>query len=151
MLEELSKQDKKWRIFALTICNDKHLADDLVNDMYIKLHDSKKKPEEINDWYIYRVIKTIFIDKLRKDNKIKFVSYENIEAINDTELTERRKELNDKLNQLTLFDREILLNTAERSLRENIKYFDGVLSLRVLHYSKQKALQKLKELYNGKK
>ena len=39
MLLELSKKDKKWRHIALKLCGNKDLADDIVQEMYLKLHD----------------------------------------------------------------------------------------------------------------
>ena len=53
MLEELSKKDKQWRIFALYICKDKQLADVIVNPM-ITLDPNltiKRNGEEVtNEW-----------------------------------------------------------------------------------------------------
>ena len=63
MIEILAKKDSYWRKMAFNICKDASTADDLVNDMYLKLHDCKK---EINDGYVYRVINSIFIDSKRK-------------------------------------------------------------------------------------
>ena len=37
ILKELSSNDKKWRKIAYGICKDKQLADDLVQDAYLKL------------------------------------------------------------------------------------------------------------------
>ena len=43
MVEQLSKKDAYWRKIAFNICKDKSTADDLVNDMYLKLYDCKKR------------------------------------------------------------------------------------------------------------
>ena len=43
MLKELSKLDSEWRKIALKICNNKMLSDDLVNDMYLKMHKLNPK------------------------------------------------------------------------------------------------------------
>ncbi len=45
---ELSKKDKKWRHIALKLCGNKELADDIVQDMYLKLHDK----EDLKDFYV---------------------------------------------------------------------------------------------------
>jgi DNA-directed RNA polymerase specialized sigma24 family protein len=42
VLEELSKKDEYWRQIAFKICKDKYLADDLVNEMYLKLYNNEK-------------------------------------------------------------------------------------------------------------
>jgi RNA polymerase sigma factor (sigma-70 family) len=67
MLNELSKRDKEWRLLARQITTTSnlptYLADDFVNDMYIKLHDKKGK---YNTSYIYLTLKSICYDYLRK-------------------------------------------------------------------------------------
>lgn len=65
MLEQLAKKDSYWRKIALKICNNKMLADDLVNDMYLALNNCNK---EINDFYVIVTIKNLFLQEL-KNNK----------------------------------------------------------------------------------
>ena len=80
MIEELSKKDALWRKVALNICKDKQLADDLVQDMYIKLYDCKK---QINDFYVVIVLRNLFLDTIKQKNKRKQVdidSFYNLEA-----------------------------------------------------------------------
>lgn len=149
MLEQLAKHDDKWQRIALSICQNPNISKDIVNDMYIKLHDSGKKYDDINDWYVYRTLYTLFMDYLREQKKTQFTSYENIEAVNDNEMTNTRKEMDELLDKLPYFDREILLHTSERSLRKNEEYLG--ITIRVLFYSRKKALEKLKVLYNKSK
>jgi hypothetical protein len=75
MIEVLAKKDSYWRKMAFNICKDTSTADDLVNDMYLKLYDCKK---EINDGYVYRVINSIFIDNKRKTKNIIDLDISNI-------------------------------------------------------------------------
>lgn len=63
MLEQLSKRDKDWRKMALQICNNKSLADDIVQDMYLKLAETKA---EIKDAYVYFTVKSIFLDQVKE-------------------------------------------------------------------------------------
>lgn len=80
MIEELSKKDALWRKVALNICKDKQLADDLVQDMYLKLYDCKK---QINDFYVVIVLRNLFLDTIKQKNKRKQVdidSFYNLEA-----------------------------------------------------------------------
>jgi hypothetical protein len=67
MLELLCKKDDFWRRVAFNICKDKTLADDLVQEMYIKLSDCTK---EINDFYVIITIKNIFLNHLKKESLI---------------------------------------------------------------------------------
>ena len=70
MLEELCKRDKDWRRMAFHICKSKDIADDIVQDMYIKFSNYNKP---INEYYIFFALKSIFLDYLRKE-KTKVVS-----------------------------------------------------------------------------
>ena len=80
MLTELSKNDAQWRKMAFSNCKDKNLADDITNDMYIKLHTCKKKYNEIDEGYIFRVIKNTYLHYLRKQRKSSD-QYRNCQAL----------------------------------------------------------------------
>ena len=147
MLEQLSKDDKKWRKIAYNICKDKSLADDLVQDMYIKMHeDCEKSYDEINDFYVWVVMKNIYLHILRKGKKeISIECFSNIADLEDDQLKlVKRKEVSDALELLDRWDREILLHTSETSLRKLSKQTG--LTVSVLNTGKQNALKKLKEL-----
>ena len=145
MLTELAQHDKEWHIMALSICKDKYIAGDLVNEMYIKIYDSNKKWTEINKWYIWVTMKHLYYDILKLESKTVSIDYfYNIEDLQgDNDVLEARKKINEALNELGFFDREILLHTHERSLRDNQEYLG--INYRSLHYSKHNALKKLKE------
>ena len=142
MIEQLSKKDETWRKIAFSICKDKQLADDLVQDMYLKVYNLN--PIKANKSYISFIIYHLFIDHIRKQNKT--ISLENryiLEDISDDTTLEERKLMLDALNQLNLYDREILLHTHEDSLRNKVKELG--ISITKLFYGKHKALKKLKE------
>lgn len=154
MLEQLSKQDKRWRAMALSICQNKELAEDLTNDMYIILHNTGKKYEQINASYIYRVIKTQYLMYLRDKKETCFTEVfnddYNLILENCNKNLKERELINEALKELTFFEREILLHTSERSLRANEEHFKDsngnvTMSYRVIHHSKKNALEKLKE------
>ena len=84
MLEQLAKKDIYWRKIALKICNNKMLADDLVNDMYLALNNCKK---DINDFYVIVTIKNLFLQEI-KNNKST--------DLNDNFTTDAPFELDDK-------------------------------------------------------
>ena len=62
-INELAIHDTKWRTIALKITGNKMSADDLVQDMYLKLMEVDK---DINDYYVTMTLKSIFIDGIRK-------------------------------------------------------------------------------------
>lgn len=138
MLEELSKFDSDWRKIALKICGCKQLADDLVNDMYLKMHELK--PKSFNRHYISYSIYHQFLNYKKQNEKT--ISIEQYHFKNYTDNTlEIRKRVNEILDELGIIDREILLHTHEKSLRDTSK--ELFMSHTKLHYKKQIALEKL--------
>lgn len=122
MLEELCKKDKQWRELAFAICKDKSLADDLVQDMYIK---SLRYEKPLNDSYIYFIIKSLFLDHCKskrsnvniddlhflKDNKSTF-------EINDSEL-----EILLRYDKLNWKQQQLIEESYDKSLRQIEKEF----------------------------
>jgi|SRR5690554_600238 len=142
ILKELSKLDGEWRLIALKICGDPALADDLVSDMYLKMHNLK--PKNWNKHYISYSIYHQFIDGIRKKSKLMYLEDVPYDAKADqNETTKMRKRINNILNELSLFDREILLHTHEKSLRKTGE--DLLMSYGKVHYRKQQAFEKLLE------
>lgn len=159
MLDELSKKDKKWRRLALSITKDKDEADEIVQEMYIKIHDLNK--EMVNDFYVYYTMKHIFYSRLKKREIPIDIEFEillsdsrinNNYTVSNDDFDELelilRKEINECLNELDFETREILLHTCERSLRANEKKFDGVITKMQLYYERKKGLEKLKKIYH---
>ena len=72
ILNELSKRNKEWHRIALSICKDEHLANDLVQLMYIRILkyikdiDKIKVNGKINSLYIYVTIKNIYYQQKNK-------------------------------------------------------------------------------------
>jgi DNA-directed RNA polymerase specialized sigma24 family protein len=83
MLEELAKKDAQWRKMAFQICKDKDLADELVQEMYLKLYQNTNL---IKEGYIYTVLRNLFYDYTKTQKDI-IVDFSNIE-IEDTEYIE---------------------------------------------------------------
>lgn len=67
MIDKLAQSHEEWIRYAVNVCGNRDDANDLVQEMYLKLHDCNK---EINKSYVYCVIKNIFLDQYRK-NKVK--------------------------------------------------------------------------------
>lgn len=151
MLEELSKNDKNWRKMAFYICQCKSLADDLVNDMYIKLYEKHTPDKQYNEYYVYRTIKSLFIDHVRKTKTISLDSFLNLDLISDlNDVLKERESIANALDKLNVVDREVLYLTSENSLRECERIFNelpyGNADYQWFHYRRKKALKKLKDL-----
>lgn len=145
MIEELALKDKKWRLYALKICGDKSMADDIVNDMYLKVYD--KKITDKKDSYFYSMMYHIFIDYKREETKNNLLKTslkinKMLDRITEDKVLEHRQMITDALSELDIFDCEVLLHTHERSLRDNEELL-GVQFTK-LHYWKKRAMEKIK-------
>jgi DNA-directed RNA polymerase specialized sigma24 family protein len=113
MLELLCKKDDFWRRVAFNICKDKTLADDLVQDMYIKLSDCTK---EINDFYVIITIKNIFLNHLKKESlTINIDDYDFKDMLTTFELND--KEIN-FIGRLKWYERDVIEMTYDKSFHE---------------------------------
>ena len=127
MLKELSQKDSKWRSYALWLTKDKSKADDLVQDMYLKLHDQQK---QINDFFVITTMRNAFYDAQKKKKReiinddFSYFEYNT----NTYELDDEHKEIIDYvLSSCNWWEEELLEMSAEHSLRDlqaryNINY-----------------------------
>lgn len=123
---------------------DPNIAEDIVQEAYIKINKLIKNGldisygDDINYFYVYKTLKTLYGDLLRKNKKIKKV---DIDALNkyiiedddeekkkDIDVSRKMQELNNVLDSVYWYDRkvfEILSNgvtVAELSRKTNISY-----------------------------
>jgi RNA polymerase sigma factor (sigma-70 family) len=121
MLNELSLKDSYWRKIALNICKDKDLADDLVQEMYLKLYDCEK---QINDFYVIIVLRNLFLDICRK--KKYTISIDDIDLRTELafEIDDEQKIILDKAKKLKFYEVELLDMSGEHSLRELSKRYN---------------------------
>lgn len=141
MLEELCKRDKDWRRMAFHICKSKDIADDIVQDMYIKFSNYNKS---LNEYYIFFALKSIFLDYLRKE-KTKVELNENLCNFDDYDYQQDKiKELAlEKVKQLPYFEKELLTVTQEISQRKLARETD--ISFIVINQTIKKTKKQLWE------
>lgn len=132
MLEQLAKKDTYWRKIALKICNNKMLADDLVNDMYLALNNCSK---EINDFYVIVTIKNLFLQEL-KNNKSTDLN-DNFTSDAPFELDDQEKKIVDNVYWVA---KDFIEMNETMSVREIGK--DTNLNYNYVHYTIKK--EKLK-------
>jgi len=152
-INELAKHDTKWREIAFKITWDKTKADDLVQDMYLKLMD---KDKDLNDYYVTMTLKSLFIDDIRRNSKTLRLSRDMDikEDVNSSsfEPTDEEKAILDKIRSLPYIQQEFIAESYDNSLREiesiyNINY--GFI-YRELHKGLDAVLGDAKaELYNN--
>jgi RNA polymerase sigma factor (sigma-70 family) len=143
MLSHFAKHRNLYVGYALKICGDAHDAEDLVQEMYLKLDGIlKKTPEKkITDSYIYLILYTTFIDIKRQYHP---------ERIGQRDLKDEERiwdlmQVNEALSKMRFVDREILIKTRQHSLRE-VAEMMGIHCTAVFKREKR-ALQKLKQIW----
>jgi len=119
MLEELAKEDNYFRKIAFNICKDKNTADDLVQEMYLKLSGIDREIKDLK-WYAVIVIRNLFIDHAKKPSntdlsRLKLIQSERYEP------DDKEKKV---LDRLTWLERELLELSCDKSLREIEREFN---------------------------
>ena len=77
MLKKLAENHDQWLNIAFKLCKCHDLSNDLVKNMYLKLHDYDK---EIEPGYIFRTIRSIYIDGIRKNKVDLDVEYKELQS-----------------------------------------------------------------------
>ncbi len=139
ILAELAKKDAQWRKMAFQICKDKDLADELVQEMYLKLAYNTNL---IKDGYIYTVLRNLFYDytKSNKDILVDFsnIEIEDIEYIEPVDYIQLMKGLT--WYERTMFELSTLVGQRELSRQTGIH-------IQTIH----RISKKVKNQINGKK
>ena len=74
-LEKLAKKHKTWIRYVISFGCDPAIAEDIVQECYIKIDKLLSKGlnidygEEINYFYVYKTLKTLYGDLLRQNKK----------------------------------------------------------------------------------
>jgi DNA-directed RNA polymerase specialized sigma24 family protein len=141
-LEKIAKKHKVWISTVISFGCDPNIAPDIVQEAYIKINKLIKNGldisygDDINYFYVYKTLKTLYGDLLRKNKKIKKV---DIDALNkyiiieeeekkEIDVSKKMQELSNVLDKIYWYDRkvfEILSNgvtIAELSRKTNISY-----------------------------
>lgn len=116
MLDELSKQDTTWREIAYKICGDKSLADDLVNDMYLRMYE--QQPDKITNGYVYTVIRNLFIDHTRERSKLVNTDFSNVEILSEEEQQQQHPTFEQIAGGLTWYEKTIFVQATLVGQRE---------------------------------
>lgn len=141
-LEKIAQKHKDWlRIVNSFGCKNEY-CEDIVQTMYIKVHNliingtDISYGDEINHFYIYRILRSLFIDLCRKEAKITKVNVEYLEKfVEEEEVIEykdiegKMKELNSVLDKVYWYDKKVFdlisggMSIAELSKKTNISYY----------------------------
>ena len=151
----LAKKHKNWVIIVKSFGCNHTLAEDIVQEMYIKIHYRLKddlnimyNENEINYYYVYRTLQTLFYDLKRKEKNITLVNIDdvNIDApISDVNYQKQYDKIQEELSKMFWYDRKVfeIINEgesiAEFSRKSLIHYYS-------LYNTYNKVKNKLKKL-----
>ncbi len=132
ILTSLSKKDIHWREVALKMTGSKHKADDLVQDMYIRM--DKYNPEKWNYSYVYLTMWNILKDNYKNINHYSELNNDITEDVtinenssfNDIDL-----QILSKINNLSDEDKKIVLLNYDLSTGQIAK---GLQQCRIKTY-----------------
>lgn len=130
MLNDLVKHQNELFKMAVSICKSKEIAEDVLQDTYLKLHESGKKFEEVNTGYIYFTMKSVFLDSVKNSSaKNRFLPTDNFLNV----VEESKIEINVVYKNLTIFENQLIFALFGREItndkNEIVRVFKGTNKL----------------------
>ena len=155
-LSEIFKKHKVWIDIVCSFGCNKETAEDLVQEMYIKIDKRIKKGLDINFgkndynyYYIFKTLKTLFLDLKRKESKVKTINIDiatkYLSDIDNRNYDVVYQDVQNQLNKMYWYDKKIfeIIESGESiallSRKSGIPYYS-------LYNTYKKVKQKLKKI-----
>lgn len=122
MLEKLAEKDKLWRSIAYRITNNKDSADELVQNMYLRVLDYDVDTAKLTNVFVKVVLYNLFKDS--KKNIYNTISIEdvnlekNVTNNEDFSYSDEDLTLLKKINKLSKYEKDILALNYDLSYRK---------------------------------
>jgi DNA-directed RNA polymerase specialized sigma24 family protein len=139
ILELAFKRHKNWIDIVVSFGCNRDTAEDLVMEMYIKIDRLASSgtdlmyKDDINYFYVFKVLSTMFLDLKRKEAKTIIVDLDSVsEVTTEQDLTnyeEKYQDVLDAFDQLYWYDKKVYeiiddgLSISELSRKTNISYY----------------------------
>lgn len=120
ILEIIYDKHKDWINIVRSFGCNKDTAEDIVQECYLKLNkiinsgaNIMYDDKEINYYYVFRTLRSLFIDLKRKESKTILVNYDPLldtrhtEISNDIDIEKIYKDILDELKEMHWYDRKI--------------------------------------------
>ena len=141
-LQKIAEKHNDWLRIVKSFGCDGDKCEDIVQEMYLKAHTLINSGtdisygDDINHFYIYRILRSLFIDLCRKEAKVtkvnldyleRFVQEEEIQEYKDIE--GKMKQLDNLLDKVYWYDRKVFdlisegMSIAELSKKSGISYY----------------------------
>lgn len=142
-LEKIASKHQDWLRIVRSFGCEGEVCEDVVQEAYLKIHILLNKgldisyDDDINYFYMYRTLKSLFLDLCRKESKIIKVNIDYLEKFVQEEEVKEYKDIEGKMKQLdTLIDKmywydakvfklitEDKMSISELSKKSGISYY----------------------------
>ena len=141
-LQKIAEKHNDWLRIVKSFGCEGDKCEDIVQEMYIKVHTlingglDISYDQDINHFYIYRILRSLFIDLCRKEAKVTKVNIDYLERfIEEEEVQEykdiegKMKELDSLLDKVYWYDKKVFdlisegMSIAELSKKSGISYY----------------------------
>jgi RNA polymerase sigma factor (sigma-70 family) len=144
-LEKVFSKNQDWVRICMSFGCNKTTAEDLTQEMYLKLAtllrnnnslDIYYDESQINYFYIYKILRSLFLDLCRKEKKITKVNIDYLEKFiqeeevtNDKDILGKMQQLNNLLDKVYWYDKKVFdlvsdgMSIAELSKKSGISYY----------------------------
>jgi hypothetical protein len=149
----IAKKHKTWIDIVNSFGCGKETSQDIVQEMYIKIHSYLEKggkdimyKDEINYYFIFKTLNSIFIDLKRKGKNITIIPIENLEMNHtDVNYDEAYEKIKDSLSNMFWYDRKVfeIVNSGESIAEFSRKSFIQYYSLYNTYHKVKDKLKKL--------
>lgn len=140
VLEIIHDRHDEWVYLVRAFGCNQDTAEDIVQDMYLRMHkvitsgsNVMYNDDEVNTYYVLKTLKSIFIDKTRKNKHSVIVDYEteayHIEVEDTPNYSETHDRIIEELEKLYWFDQKVFeivsdgVKISELSRKTKIPYY----------------------------
>lgn len=145
ILDILAKRHNEWIKLANKICRNSERSKDLVQDMYIRIYNSGKSIDQINECYIYFIMRNQFYNDIKKEKETILIDdFTNVEIIAeeyDKQKDEILSILEKERQKLSWYEKQIIDLTTEYGQRQLAR--DTGIHIQTIHNTTKKIKSKL--------
>lgn len=152
-LEKIFEKNTQWIDIVKSFGCNRDTSQDIVQEMYFKVQkrlekgtDIQYSEDDINYYYIFKVLRSLFLDLKRKESKVQIVELGEIENCElDINYEDAYEAVAEEINTLFWYDRKVYeiidggKSISELSRQTNISYYS-------LYNTYKKVKNKLKHL-----
>jgi DNA-directed RNA polymerase specialized sigma24 family protein len=152
-LEKIFEKNDQWIDIVKSFGCNRDTSQDIVQEMYFKVQkrlekgtDIQYSEDDINYYYIFKVLRSLFLDLKRKESKVQIVELGEIENCElDINYEDAYEAVTEEINTLFWYDRKVYeiidggTSISELSRQTNISYYS-------LYNTYKKVKNKLKHL-----